>query len=68
MARPLRIEYPGALYHVTCRGNSRGKVFLIDPDRELFLQVLGASRREVQLALPCLLLDVKPLPPTRRDG
>ena len=40
MARPLRIEYPGALYHVTCRGNARGKVFLIDSDRELFLQVL----------------------------
>jgi len=40
MARPLRVEYPGALYHVTCRGNARGKVFLVDPDRELFLQVL----------------------------
>ena len=40
MARPLRIEYPGALYHVTCRGNARGKIFLIDSDRELFLQVL----------------------------
>jgi REP element-mobilizing transposase RayT len=43
MARPLRIEYPGALYHVTCRGNARGKVFLIDPDRELFLQVLAQA-------------------------
>jgi len=41
MARPLRVEYPGALYHVTCRGNARGKVFLIDSDRELFLQVLA---------------------------
>jgi REP element-mobilizing transposase RayT/DNA-binding MarR family transcriptional regulator len=40
MARPLRIEYPGALYHVTCRGNARAKIFLVDPDRELFLQVL----------------------------
>ena len=26
MARPLRIEYEGALYHVTARGNERGKV------------------------------------------
>jgi len=43
MARPLRIEYPGALYHVTCRGNARGKVFLIDPDREFFLQVLAQA-------------------------
>ncbi len=40
MARPLRIEFPGAVYHVTCRGNAREKVFLVDPDRELFLSVL----------------------------
>ncbi len=41
MARPLRIEYPGAVYHVTCRGNAREKVFLVDPDRELFLEVFA---------------------------
>ncbi len=41
MARPLRIEYPGAVYHVTCRGNARDKIFLVDPDRELFLEVLA---------------------------
>jgi REP element-mobilizing transposase RayT len=41
MARPLRIEYPGAIYHVTCRGNARDKVFLVDPDRELFLEILA---------------------------
>jgi hypothetical protein len=41
MARPLRTEYPGALYDVTCRGNARGKVFLVDPDRELFLDILA---------------------------
>jgi REP element-mobilizing transposase RayT len=29
------------VYHVTCRGNAREKVFLVDPDRELFLDVLG---------------------------
>jgi len=40
MARPLRIEYPGAVYHVTCRGNARDKIFVGDPDRELFLEVL----------------------------
>jgi hypothetical protein len=27
MARPVRIEYPGAVYHVICRGNSRQVVF-----------------------------------------
>jgi REP element-mobilizing transposase RayT len=41
MARPLRVECAGAVYHVTCRGNAREEVFLVDPDRELFLDVLG---------------------------
>lgn len=41
MARPLRIEYPGAVYHVTCRGNARDRVFFVDPDRELFLALLA---------------------------
>jgi hypothetical protein len=30
MARPLRIEYPGAVYDVTCRGNARERVFLVE--------------------------------------
>jgi len=41
MARPLRLEYEGALHHVTSRGNAREAIFLVDPDRELFLQVLA---------------------------
>lgn len=41
MARPLRIEFPGAIYHVTSRGNARGKVFLDDEDREAFLATLA---------------------------
>ncbi len=41
MARPLRIEYPGAVYHITARGNAGEKVFLVDSDRELFLEVLA---------------------------
>jgi REP element-mobilizing transposase RayT len=41
MARPLRIEYPGALYHVTSRGNARAKIFLDDYDYRTFLDVLG---------------------------
>ena len=40
MARPLRIEFPGALYHVASRGNARAPIFLVDPDRHLFLDVL----------------------------
>ena len=41
MARPLRIEYPGALYHVTTRGNAGNRIFRIDKDREYFLDLLG---------------------------
>ena len=41
MARPLRIEFPGALYHVTARGNARQDIFLDDEDRLQFLAVLA---------------------------
>jgi REP element-mobilizing transposase RayT len=41
MARPLRIEYPGAGYHVTSRGNARSMIFNDDPDRAKFLKVFG---------------------------
>src|SRR5690348_5796347 len=41
MARPLRPEFSGAIYHVTSRGNSRQKVFFTDADRELFLRTLS---------------------------
>lgn len=53
MARPLRIEYPGAVYHVTSRGNAGSKIFRDDPDREMFLSILR-SGQTVQLDLPCL--------------
>jgi len=41
MSRPLRIEFAGALYHVTSRGDGREDIFLDDGDRELFLDVLA---------------------------
>ena len=40
MARPIRIEYPGALYHITSRGNAGEPIFLEDEDRKRFLTVL----------------------------
>jgi putative transposase len=40
MARPLRVEFSGAIYHLTSRGNARQKVFFTDADRELFLDTL----------------------------
>lgn len=45
MARALRIEYPGAFYHVTARGNDRKPVFRSDADRERFLGYLESATR-----------------------
>jgi putative transposase len=41
MARPLRIEFAGALYHLTSRGDRREDIYLDDADREIFLEVLA---------------------------
>ncbi len=43
MARPLRIEYPGAFYHVTSRGNEQRDVFRSRRDREQFLSYLQSA-------------------------
>jgi putative transposase len=43
MARPLRIEYPGAFYHVTSRGNEQKDVFKSQRDREKFLEYLASA-------------------------
>ena len=48
MARPLRIEYPGALYHLTTRGNARDDIFFSDRDRQLFLDILGEVCERLQ--------------------
>ncbi len=40
MARPLRIEYPGALYHITARGNRKADIYLRSSDRYKFLEIL----------------------------
>jgi len=41
MARPLRLEFGGAVYHLTSRGNARQRVFFTDADREHFLATLA---------------------------
>jgi len=43
MARALRIEYPFATYHITCRGNDRRAIFKDDSDREALLGKLATS-------------------------
>ncbi len=41
MSRPLRLEFPGALFHVTQRGNNQQNIFLDDDDRNVFIDLLG---------------------------
>lgn len=45
MARPLRIEFPGAVYHVTSRGNERKAIFRDGDDRTMFLDTLARVNR-----------------------
>ncbi|AGA89641.1 transposase [Thioflavicoccus mobilis 8321] len=41
MARPLRLEFPGALYHITSRGDAREDIYRGDGDRRMFLALLA---------------------------
>jgi putative transposase len=41
MSRPLRIEYSGALYHITARGNERNPIYREDRDYQRFLEILS---------------------------
>ena len=43
MARPLRIEFAGALYHITSRGDRREAIYDDDVDREVFVGVLAEA-------------------------
>ncbi len=45
MARPLRVEYPGAYYHVINRGNNQEHIFKNDRDKEKFLEYLEKAVR-----------------------
>jgi putative transposase len=56
MGRPLRIEYPGALYHITSRGNERKAIFLDDEDRERFLEILLDYRKRYGIPLHSYVL------------
>jgi len=59
MARPLRIEYPGAFYHITSRGNERKDIFKSARDREKFLSYLASSteRYGAEIHVYCLMTN-----------
>lgn len=56
MSRPLRIDYPDAYYHVTCRGNERRAIFKDDQDRSVFLEKLQSSLSIYGVRLHCYVL------------
>lgn len=57
MARPLRIEYPSAFYHITARGNEQKNIFRDDKDRERFLAYLetAVGRYKAVIHVYCLM-------------
>jgi len=56
MARALRIPYPKAFYHVTCRGNERKDIFRDDRDRGMFLKKLQTSLDIYEIRLHAYVL------------
>jgi REP element-mobilizing transposase RayT len=57
MSRPLRIEFPGAVYHVTSRGDRREEIYRDDTDRAQFLLVLeqACRRFDARVLSYCLM-------------
>ena len=56
MARPLRITYPGAFYHVTSRGNERKNVFKSKRDRVKFLEYLDSATKRYDAVIHAFCL------------
>lgn len=56
MARPLRLQHAGALYHITARGNERKSIYRTDEDREVFLTVLAQAIERYRLTLHTYVL------------
>jgi hypothetical protein len=64
LTRPLRIEFAGAVYHFTSRGNAKQAIFLEEKDFTDFLRVLGWVGKKISLPITCLLSDEPPLSST----
>jgi REP element-mobilizing transposase RayT len=56
MARQLRIEYPGAYYHVLSRGNNLSDIFLSDDDRNDFIDILAEMSERFDIEICCYVL------------
>src|SRR5436305_4251473 len=56
MARSLRIEFAGAIYHICARGNARQQIFVGDPDRNRFVELLRQSSRRFEVSIIAFVL------------
>ena len=56
MSRPLRIEFPGAFYHLTARGNERKPIYRDDGDRERFVKILAAACQRFRVRIHAYVL------------
>ena len=56
MARPLRLEFEDAIYHITARGNRRERIFASDADRARFLELLARSLERFEVELHAYVL------------
>jgi putative transposase len=59
MARPVRVEYANAVYHLTARGNERKAIYRDDQDRTRFLETLEETRQRFGLVVHgfCLMAN-----------
>lgn len=56
MARALRIEFEGALYHITSRGNERRKIFFSKTDYDKFLHYVAEAKKKYGINIHCYVL------------
>ncbi len=56
MARPWRIQYEGAIYHVMSRGVGRGKIFLANDDYSRFLKYVASAKEKFNLDIFAFIL------------
>lgn len=56
MARPLRIEYEGALYHVTARGNERKRIYFTQADYKKFFTYIKGAEEKYGILIHCYVL------------
>ena len=56
MARPLRIEYEGAFYHITSRGNERKRIFFIEADYKKFRSYMKEAQEKYGYLVHCYVL------------